>query len=511
MHIILAYFIYYVINCLMSDVNQNYIPDIFNGYKSIDDSLLDIDNVSKDDWSEFLIHLSKFNNSSIDDAHIFVNKLITEKKINNEPTVLAGLAKCYIAEGKFVSALKLLGYASALLHNKSPDIQGFVLLEMINLLSVIGSRDHAIHLLNVGKAIVKSEYLKRLYNYYHLVNKIRLGNYELIEDLIKSCDYFEKNQQYATLAYHYKNIGNAFGKIKDFDNEKSFYSKGLLICANYNYSHIKSAIDHDVAMSYYRSGNESRALKKLITTALNSSSDFTKTYTLGNVGFIHFKDKDYQSSYNFFKQSLDIATKSGIFHLLPSICYYLGKNKQALSDSSKASKYFEIGYNASMELAKYKFPVKGERLLVIDEYVKSINVSIIQNNDYSFDFGVDKTLEEIRAIFKNTVLNFLFDQTNSVAEVVKTLQISSSSYSKIKNRYKKYQSDDFVYPQVIIDLIQNHDDLNWKKLNTFFEKKMLMHLYKHYKYNKKVLSSKLNVNYSRLVTKLKNLEENASV
>ena len=58
--------------------------------------------------------------------------------------------------------------------------------------------------------------------------------------------------------------------------------------------------------------------------------------------------------------------------------------------------------------------------------------------------------------------------------------MSPSSYFKIKNKYKKYDNEDIVYPQYIVDFIQNHSELKWKDLNTQFEKEMLMYLLKHY-------------------------------
>lgn len=494
-----------------NNIITEHLPDIFHGYESPLNSSLDIDDLNKDNWTEFIAHLSQFNNLSVDKTHLHIKKIILNDRYKDDPAIQAGLAKCYIAEGKFVDAIKTLGYALSLLDKSNPDTQAFVLLEMVNLLTVIGSREHSIHLLKTGKMIVKSKYISSLYDYYELVNKIRNGNYNLINRLIKSGEYFKKNNQFATLAFHYKNIGNAFGKIKDFDSEKNYYSKALLICEKHNYREIKSAIDHDIAMSFFRAGDKKQAIRKLKITSENAKSFFTKAYTLGNIGFINFRIKKYKSSFKYFKKSIDIASENGVFHLIPSMCYYLGKSQQKLSDHSSALLYFKKGYHASMELAKLKFPIKGERLFVIDEYVKNlenVNSNTLGSKKEPYDFAIEKTLDEIRGVFKNTVLRFFFDQSNSIDEVVKTLKMSPSSYFKIKNKYKKYDDEDILYPQYIVDFIQNHSELKWKDLNTQFEKEMLMYLLKHYKYNKKVLSEKLNVNYSRLVAKIKEFEKN---
>ena len=488
-------------------IDLHQIPEIFHGYNSLATTSLEIIDESKDTWTDFICHLSKFNDLSAVATQNQIKNIILDKKFKDEPIIQAGLAKCYIAEGRFIDAIKILGYTFSLFNKVNPDIQAYILLEMINLLSVIGSRDHAIHLLKAGKLVSQSKYISRLYNYYELVNKIRKGDYKSINSLISSAKYFEKNNQFTTLAFHYKNIGNAFGMIRDIDNEISYYNKALSVCDENNYGYIRSAVNHDLAMSLFKSGNKEKALKKLNKTANSAKSFYTQAYTLGNIGFIYFKEKKYQSCFKYFEKSLDIAKKNGVFHLLPSMCYYLGKSKQAESDISAASVYFKKGYEASMEMTKLKFPIKGERLMVIDEYVKIINLEVLESKGNSFNFAIDKTLEEIRGVFKNTLLKFLFDQENSVAEVVKKLKMSASSYSKIKNRYKKYNNEDLLYNPEVINFIKKYSDLDWKHLNIHFETEMLRYLYKHYKYNKKVLSKKLNINYSSLVTKFRKIKD----
>ena len=485
-------------------ISHDSLPELFRGHNSPLNRSLEIIDISKDKWTEFIAHLSQFNQLPLNETRREINNLIKISSHHDHAALQAGLAKCYIAEGQFTKAIKTLGYSFTLIDNSTPDTQAFIILEMVNLLTVIGSRDNAIYLLKAGKSIAKSDYLIKIYDYYSLVNQIREGNYNLVDALINSGHYFKKNNQFATLAFHYKNIGNVYGKMKDVNRENLYYKKALKICKKYNYSHIHSAIEHDVGMSYYRAGNFRKALKKLRTTANKAESHYTKAYILGNIGFIHYQKKDYQLCSKFFKKSLDIATTNGVFHLIPSTCFYIGKSYQSILNYSIASSYFKKGYEASMELANHKFPLKGERLMVIHEYVKSINSNVIQETEKTFPFAVDKSLEEIRGIFKNSVLKSLLDQKRSVADVVEYLKISPSLYSKIKNRYKKFENTST--PFEVIKFIENHPGLDWNNLNKKFEAQVLLFLNNEYEYNKRQLSNKLEVNYSRLVTKMNKLK-----
>jgi len=486
-------------------ISIDHLPELFHGYNSPLNQSLDIIQISKDKWTEFIAHLSQFNQLPVDETHTEINNLISNSNYNKDASLQAGIAKCYIAEGQFIKAIKTLGFSFTLLKNSTPDAQAFVILEMVNLLTVIGSRDNAIYLLKTGRSIARSNYLIRLYDYYNIVNQLRNGNFIKIDELINSGQYFKANNQFATLAFHYKNIGNAFGKMKDVNRESLYYKEALKICKKYNYSHIQSAIEHDVGMSYYRAGNMRKAVKKLKTTANKAESHYTKAYILGNMGFIYYQKKDYQLCSKLFKKSLDIATKNGVFHLIPSTCFYIGKSYQSISNNSLASSYFKKGYEASMEMANHKFPLKGERLMVIHEYVKSINSNVIREKEKSFPFAIDKTLEEIRGIFKNSVLKFLLDQKRSVADVVEYLKISPSSFSKIKNRYKKFE--DTSTPIEVIKFFEDYPGLDWNNLNKTFEAQVFLFLNNEYKYNKRQLSNKLKVNYSRLVTKMNKLKE----
>ncbi len=484
-------------------IEQKQLPEVFLGYNAPVENALDIVHQSPDRWTEFVSHLSQFNQFGVSETKNQIKSLITHSAPNEQASLQAGLAKCYIGEGLFLKAIQTLGYAFSLLNNSHHDTQSFVMLEMVNLLTVIGNRDQANYLLKSGQSLAQSEYLQHVYNYYELVNKARQGDTSVLNTLIESGEYYKSNNQLATLAFHYKNIGNIYGKMQDTNTASSFYKMALDICKSEQYSHIQSAINHDKGMLEFKMGNADKALHILNAAAESAESKFTKAYTLGNIGFIHFKQENHKDTIQSFNSALNIANQHGVFHLIPGMCYYLGKSSQKLGIHSQAKAYLHQGYKASMELAKHKFPLKGEKLMVIDAYVESMSQNpqdSLDDEQFSFTFAIDKSLKEIRATFQNAVLDSVLNLKGSVADTVDHLKMSPSSFSKIKNRNKNIASNSI--PQEITEYIKSHSNTDWKELNTEFEKEVLQYLHKEYKYNKRKLSNKLEVNYSRLVSKM---------
>jgi len=62
-------------------------------------------------------------------------------------------------------------------------------------------------------------------------------------------------------------------------------------------------------------------------------------------------------------------------------------------------------------------------------------------------------------------------------------------------------------PGGVQQFIAQNNRLSWKELNGKFEKQVLIYLLKEYEFNKKLLSEKLEVNYSRLVSKMNGILE----
>ncbi len=487
---------------LTLNTKSNYLPEIFQGKDAAVITDLTVTTEAPDQWTDFVAHLAQFNQYDVIRTRSELESLLVVEDSSQRAVLHAGIARCFLGEGKLLKSIQHLGTAFHLSENAGSDAKAFIMLEMVNILNLTGNREQALIILSMCKSEVKSEYLQHIASYYENVIRARNGNYAVLDNLIISSNYFKDSGQLATLAYHYKNIGNIYGKQMLFDKAADEYDKGLDICIEHDFQHIRDAIMHDKGMLQFRRGNSASAIKTLQVTAENALSHYTRCYTSGNIGFIYFKENNFQKTEKYFRNALDIALLKGVFHLIPGTCYYIGKAAEQQKKIKEARKYYHQGAQASLELAHHKFPINGEKLKVIEESLKHPHENEIDSteNGIEFSFAINQSMKAIRATFQNAALNEILKQTGSVKDTVKKLQISNSTFSKVMNRSAQQKLK--KVPDGIQHFIAQNDTLPWKKLNGEFEEQILTYLLKEYEFNKKILSKKLELNYSRLVSKM---------
>ncbi|NOZ08496.1 MAG: tetratricopeptide repeat protein [FCB group bacterium] len=460
-------------------------------------------------WTEFIAQLSQFGELDVPETKEQLESLLSsEGAPEKRAALMAGIARCEIGEGRFLEGAQLLGYAYSLLSNDQREARAFVLLEMVGFLAVIGSYDSALMILGTVKSLTRSEYLLKLANYYGLVNVGRKGDLSVVERLKASADYFKKNGQIATLAYHFKNIGNIFGKMGNYKETDIYYNKALELTAEPRYRHIKAALLHDVGMLKFRQGLPEKAIRYLEESAKTAESFYTRSYAIGNIGFIHFQRKEFALATDYFERSLDIANHYGVFHLVPGNCYYLANCYENLGKPELADHYFSKGAELSLELAQRKFPLKGERLRVIDAYIAFLKRNktrpMSTYTQYEFSFAEGKPMGTIRAIFQKSLMDVVCHRAGSVQEAVKRLGMARRTWSKTQERVRGVSLN--AIPESIQLFIQDNETLTWKEINRKFDDHLLAYLYHKNDMSKKKLSTQLGLNYSRLVTRFKEID-----
>ncbi|MBC8311956.1 MAG: hypothetical protein H8E72_06590 [Candidatus Marinimicrobia bacterium] len=390
--------------------------------------------------------------------------------------------------------------------NDDPNTKAFVQLEMINFLAQNDQFENALLLLNDFYNNCNSEYLRRIADYYQNIIMFRKSKKDVAPFLIESLNYFESQGNNVMVAYHYKYLAN-ISRVKDsYDLAEEYYRKSLKICEQHNLSYISENIYHDIGMLSFKKGDFYEAIAQLNNVYHTAVNNFTKSYSIGNSGFISYNLKEYDNTIDYFSKSLLIAQENGIIQLIPGCCYYLGKSYLEINNSDKAGQYLELGSKMSLELLKNKFTLKGEKISVIESYIdfqknySSYNKGKGQRH-YDLSFAIGRTLKEIRAIFQQIAIDERLKENKTVKNTVDSLEISPSSYSKIRSRNKQYKMDHI--PDGIMKFINDNNGHNWKDLNNYFEGCLFEFLLKEYGFNKKKMSKILNVSYPSFTTLVK--------
>jgi tetratricopeptide (TPR) repeat protein len=489
------------------------IPEIFIQSSQMQESLILPDVDSNTRWAEFIAHLSQFSDLPIPDTKFQLEELLDyQSKPGNKAAIMTGIARCSIGQGRLFEGAQMLGQAYSNLSQHDNDIRAFILLEMVSFLAIIGSYDNALMLLQMASSLTNSKYLLKIAKYYGLINVGRKGDQFVIDELKLSAEYFKEINQQSTLAYHYKNIGNFYRLLNDFENTQYFYNAALEITKEKMYKHIRAAIYHDIGILRFRENKFDEAIDFLHKTKEIAESYYTKSSAIGNIGFLYYQKEKFTESINYFQEALEIQTNNGVFNLVPGSCLYLGSCHEKLGQLNRANFYYEKGSQLALELTRRKFPLKGELQTVINKYISFLqdhqNENLNDEYNYDFSFAIDKTLKEIRAVFQNLLLDINLHQVGTVRKTCKKLDIAESTYVKARNRNKKIFLD--VVPESLKLFVTHNDSLSWKEINRKYDDHIFTYLYHQYDLNKKRLSSELDINYTQLVTRFKQIDQTIS-
>lgn len=482
------------------------VPKLFECNGTPDVRISDVLIESDYHWIEFIAHLSRVKHAPLPNTKEQLELLLQENHSPRKRAVLyAGLARYHKSRGDLLKATKLLGYAFSLLSDCQEDDESraFITIEMAIMLTLTGNVDLSSILLEKVMSYSQSEYLQRNAGYRLFENRMRQNDKGVVKDLLNSLTYFKKVSQHHIVAYHYKSLGNACRRMKDYDRAMEFYRLGMDYANTHGSLHIVAAIMHDIGMLEFHRGNSHESLQNLSDVITLSDNHYVKSAALANMGYVHFHSENIAKATGCFQRSLDIATENGVYHRLPGLCYYLGVCNEKNDEFDSAEFFFKKGYQSSMELLQHHFPSSGDILLAIRGYFDFIEThkeyrfqaKTKKRNIYSHT--IDKSLKEIRMVFQNALLEETILRAGSKRRAAVELGIAERSLFSILERVSSVKG--YKVPEEINRFIRKNKTTSWKAVNQKYEQEVLSYLYKEYGQNKRRLAENLEVSYPSIL------------
>ena len=452
-------------------------------------------------WTEFVNHPSQFGEYSIPETKDQLALLLDHNdSLENKAMLLTGIARCQIHQGDFIAGAKNLGNAYSLVEGLESNAIAFVYSEMGSFLGITAQYDLGLLILDKAVHICNNEYLMATVNYYRSVIFLRKGDYEQIDELVKSARYFSSINEFSTVAYHYKNIANGYRKLKQFTTAYDFYQKALAIAEKFDYDHIKSAVLHDLALLKFHENNTGEAMSTLYKALAFATSDYAKTCIHSTRAVIYKAGSNLEEGARYFQKALSIASEKGVYSMIPSIAYNLSLCKNLLGDLDASRYMLKVSYDASVELLDQHFPFTGDRKRAVLAYVDDLKTRSTESEvpiNHELSFSLDKSLKDIRGLFQSTALKMLKEYSGKTRQVSEDLQISPRSIFTIQNRTSSYATGD--PPEYIAEFVKKNKGLNWHELNKKFEENVFSYLYDQYGQQKKMMSEKLEISYPHFV------------
>ncbi len=484
------------------------IPEIFldrhDEYRRLNDG----SKILPAHWIEYISQIALLSEKDLPATYREFSKIDIDSCSDTVRAVyLTGQGRCLIRKGDFLAGAKLLGRAIKSVPNSSTDARAFILLEMVSFLGMIGSFELSRLILQQIPLLTRSEYLLKLSEYYTLVQCIRTGRTDVMEKLRASCEYFAEVNIPSVVAYHHKIAGNLLRRTGKYEQAENEYLTGIQISHNLRFHHITTAIRHDLAMLMFYMGNHREGIKMMVNCIEKAENKYTLAFIYANLGYIHLKKKMIDESLKWFKDSLEVITDHGIFHMIPGVCYYLGCIYEDRGKFRLAKYYYQQGNKAAHELLKQNFPFNGDRERAVSGYIlfleKHPGVSGDPLEDMDLSFAIDRTLKEIRGIFQNGMLTGLVKKYGTVRNSAKKMNMSERTFHDIRKRVQIYSPA--AIPEDIIRIYLSQPEADWIQINYRFERIILKYLLIKYG-NKRSASRVLKVSYPYLVSKTRKLD-----
>jgi len=250
---------------------------------------------------------------------------------------------------------------------------------------------------------------------------------------------------------------------------------------------------------------------------------YLKSAVLENLTLTYYKERDFEYSSEYIGQAISHSQKYKVLSRLPAQCLFMGElQRDQFQVPELATKYFELGYLAALELAEHGFALKGDRLKVVKAFENrpktgysipdSLGVKI-----EPFAFSMGRKWREILDLFHFSLLRAHLMAGDGSAELPAILGLKASTYYAIKRRLTNGGYDfDPTENRLPIAVkgtelnafrvyVSKLHDLEWTEANSRFETEIIEYLFKHAGYQKTKLAEDLDISYPTVLQKTKSL------
>lgn len=475
----------------------------------------DLNQVTEDHrWSDFLVELTRIQVARLPETKSNLEALLSSELDPERRALLyAGISRYYKGVGKLSKTAKMLAHAQVLLKDQNAgDALAFVQLEMAILLGITGNVSAAEQIFTDIEKLTHSPYLQHYSRFRLLELKMRKQPQENIQAIEDSLSYFQETGDFNAVANHYKALGNAQRLLGDYEKALSLYLKGTETALNHKLPHIVDAIEHDIAMLYYRQGQSDTAAIRLKTLSEETANYYIKVIALSNLGFIELKQRRTDLAMTSFQDALEIATQHGVYHRMTGLSHYLGEIHEELGDLNKSALLHDQAFRAAMNMVENHFPCAGDTLRAIKGYHKfnSIHSKVspekMSKDLIHWDQLLARNFKDVKSLFQAALLKEQVALQGSKKQAASHLGLSTRAVFTIEDRTARHQDDPLA--ETLKSYIHLHKNLNWKEVNQRFEQEFLHKAFEEVGENTSELAKRLEISYSSAAGKIKTLKQN---
>ncbi|MFQ6616430.1 MAG: hypothetical protein ACE5HZ_06640 [Fidelibacterota bacterium] len=468
------------------------------------------DNINADQFTDMLLGIG---NLKIASGEAALRNLETIEAIDNlelKAMVMAGIGGVQTYIGNYSKASTAFHRALELASN--PEAVAYVFSEMSSLLRKLGYASKAVTVIDEALESCKNEGLvwqlrwQKALCYKYASPELAM---KMLEDI--ASHYKIKNDlvQYARMKRHMGDICSTAGDLQDFDKADSHYNEAMEVAVEMDALHIQYEIMNDRGWTWYLQGRIEQARSLFLGLIKKDLWPYEMALALQNLGVLEFSRNNFREAIHFHSQSLQLTTQYEMWDLAVEDYYKLGLSHEKLGITGLANHFYSLGYEHVMKEVEMGLPVMGYRKKILKAYVnllkRSQRVPHVDVRDEIFGFSTNRSLNEIRDVFRKSLLTLHLERTENARELCERLEITPRTYflyqKKLGLKRGSTGKDPLYLNPHFTQYVEALAGLSWRRANRKFEEDLFPYLLEKHENNRRKLAEALDISYAQAVLK----------
>ncbi|MFQ6615432.1 MAG: tetratricopeptide repeat protein [Fidelibacterota bacterium] len=419
----------------------------------------------------------------------------------------ACLAGVHAFNGNYRKAIT--AFNKALDEELSDDSKAYVFLSLSNLLRKLGYIRESLAVLDAASQMATHDNLKwRITTLKGLSQKY--SSPESALSVLEKCRrHYQETENYVRLGAVVRHMGSINIDQKEFGKAMEYIEEAMDLATRHNLTKHEFAATNDKGWLLINMGRIEEARNLFQDLLMEDLPAYDMSLALQNLGYLEFENRDYRESIKYHSQSLQLTTRYEIRDMAFEDYYKLGLCHQNLGELALADHFYSLGYEELLQEVRMGLPILGYREKLLTSYVTFLERNQpLPRPDIQkevFRFAKDKTMKEIRNIFRKSLLNLHLERSKNAPQMCRHLDIDTRTYFLYQKKLglkrgearKSVVVDSTYFEQYVESLVP----LTWREANRKFEEDLFSFLLTTYQHNKTKIAKVLNVSYQQVVQK----------
>lgn len=409
--------------------------------------------------------------------------------------------------GNYVKAFSCFHRALSLV--TLPEYRAIVCSQLSNLLRKLGYQNQAVAILDQAMRLTKDDDLLWKIRTQKALCYNQTDHKLAVQLLSEPLRHYDSQRNHVKVGRIKRHLGLIYVDLRDFQKAKKYFDEATEIAIEQGLMVQENEVMNDRGWMLIQQKQYEKARDVFDSLVKKELPPYKLSLALQNIGYLEYERRDYREAIKYHIQSLQLTTLYEMRDMAFEDYYKLGLCHEKLGEIALASHFFSTGYQELAKEVKMGLPILGYREKLLNAYVEFLKrnqrIPHLDLEEEIFGFAMDKSLKQIREVFRKSLLTLHLERTKNAPEMCKHLKIDNRTYFLYQKRLglkrgkprKGLLLDNPHFSQYIESLTS----LPWREANKKFEQDLFAYLMAKYQHHKTRVAEALDVSYAQVVLK----------